>query len=169
MLFVCLINTICTWIRFICLYLGKDESKARCWSTGQGHRESGQLAMSVIVHPHSSGHCICFKSQHICILSCIQMIFVLICNSFLITLIVECVLVLHIFVFIFVFVFVICIHICICTLILVLSVFVTLCLPKVGFSACLQSCKMSILLQGAKFSKQILPPGKCVIRNNFGY
>ena len=27
---------------------------------------------------------------------------------------------------------------------------------------------MSILLQGAKFSNQILPQEKCVIRNNFG-
>ena len=31
-----------------------------------------------------------------------------------------------------------------------------------------QSCKMSILLQGAKFSNQILPQEKCIIRNNFG-
>ena len=31
-----------------------------------------------------------------------------------------------------------------------------------------QSCIMSIFLHGAKFSKQILPQEKCVIRNNFG-
>ena len=31
-----------------------------------------------------------------------------------------------------------------------------------------QSCKMSILLHGAKFLNQILPQEKCVIRNDFG-
>ena len=33
---------------------------------------------------------------------------------------------------------------------------------------CAQSCIMSIFLHGAKFSNQILPQEKCVIRNNFG-